>query len=104
MPNGENQYDEARENWRKLKADLIHQGLTRKWAEVLILIGLFHLVASTACHILYKYVTIAPLPYIVIWSTQLALNIYAIRRLIGRDWASSTPLSGFWPESGLPSL
>ncbi len=80
--------------WFELRSDLIQIGLTQKWPETLGWIGFAHLIASLSCHICYKYVTIDPLPYLFIWSTQLTTNLWIIRKLIGRGWTKSSPLIG----------
>ncbi|MBI1324984.1 hypothetical protein GC170_17615 [bacterium] len=85
---------EAFDDWSRLRQGLIRIGLDRPWPESLIWIGVFHLTACIVCHILYRYVTIAPLPYLATWSAQLAANILMLRKLHGRGWSRSHPLIG----------
>lgn len=84
----------ASDAWQSLRADLIRIGLTRKWPEALAAIGTIHLVASVICHMLYRYVTIAAAPYLAVWSAQFALNLWMLRRLLGKGWVKETPLVG----------
>lgn len=82
------------ENWQQLRSGLIRLGLEKPWPECLAWIGLFHLIACSICHVLYRYVTIAPLPYLATWSIQFAANAFVLRKYLGRGWIRSHPLVG----------
>jgi len=94
MADNRNEHDPSFAAWNDLRDQLKRIGLTRPWPEALVLIGLFHLIACLICHFLYKYVTIEPYPYLLTWSTQLAANLWILRRLLGRGWVRSHPLVG----------
>jgi hypothetical protein len=84
----------AFESWNELRRELFEIGLTRPWPEALAWIGAFHLVACVICHVLYRYVTIEPAPFLATWSVQCAANLWILRRLLGKGWVRSHPLIG----------
>jgi hypothetical protein len=94
MTEADEQRKAAFEDWNLLRSGLIRIGLTGPWPESLACIGAFHLIACVICHLLYKYVTIAPLPYLATWGLQLAANAWVLRKLHGRGWSRSHPLIG----------
>jgi len=82
------------ENWKRLRGSLIRLGLEKPWPESLAWIGLIHLIACLICHWLYRYVTIAPLPYLATWAAQFFANALVLRKRLGRGWIRSHPLVG----------
>lgn len=90
------EYDPAstHDDWNRLRHGLIRIGLTKPWPECLAWIGLAHLLACLVCHGLYRYVTIAPLPYLATWSAQFVANVYVLRHYQGKGWVRSHPLIG----------
>lgn len=83
---------DAKQAWPKIRQDFVEKSLSLPWPRLLSLIGLYHLISCLICHSLYRSGNLDALPYLIIWSIQLAMNLATLRMTLGYGWSHQNPL------------
>src|SRR5579883_1890912 len=83
------------DGWKSLLvADLERVALRDRWGLGLMALGRIPLAVFVVCQALSSAGKRRDLPYLALWASELAVNLWVFRKVAGRGWHRSTPLAG----------